>query len=352
MTEIVRAEDGWMTQEYVCEGFKVSPVWGKAALVQASIVHQYDRCEAFTASVKLYFVDRSNLTFPFPFVADSVAVAVHVNGGDSDSATMGNSAALKALGSGKIEERVDSAHTQGVGCASSGEFTRPQQLQASTPQLPRNLVLASGANRTFEELKLFAESCAQFVTSGACVIFRSAADRTGTAVPGSWRRLANVHFVYSGTDYAPTIPDMAPTDDSTTRQLARPAIGDFAHGRTYIGMLASFKDYLHRHPCSFDKLMYIDPENAMFQSDPFDRVTKGLHVLAEAVGLREVNQQNMVNAIHDPADDSALRDGNATMWHIREPGGYGHCVTVVVYSRFRAPPLVITSRVEGSAERV
>ena len=341
-TTVVTAEDGWMTQAYDCKDHPI-PFWGPANLVQASILHQYDRCGPLNTAVMEHLKDYHDgdrrpaaLTPGIPSATKQPAVAI-----------------------GGVQVELP-PNSQRDGCPSRPPSARARS-STSAPPPRRNTVLANGAGCSIAELVLFAESCVAHVVSGACIVFRGGAeaehDRAFKRTTGRDRRwvakLANVHLVYEGVDYNATVPTQLRDVGAAASAGSGRAAGilDMSEGRRFAGMLASFKDYLAQHRCAFDKLIYLDVRNTFFQSDPFERMGVGLHGLAESVGLREIDQQERVDFIHDP-DDGANVGLDATMRFIPESGAFG------VASGTRPSPAVIRqclhphSRAVGPASEI
>ena len=89
----------------------------------------------------------------------------------------------------------------------------------------RNVVLAMGSSYNKRQLRNFAHSCADFVTSGACIIFRKASDKKKNEFNTWIDTLSNVFLAFEGTDYFPAnaiakIPESLRHEESSAMKLS------------------------------------------------------------------------------------------------------------------------------------
>ena len=89
----------------------------------------------------------------------------------------------------------------------------------------RNVVLAMGSSYDKRQLRNFAHSCAEFVASGACIVFRKGSDKRNTEVNTWIDTLPNVFLVFEGSDYFPDsaiakIPESLRHEDSSAMKLS------------------------------------------------------------------------------------------------------------------------------------
>ena len=76
--------------------------------------------------------------------------------------------------------------------------------------------------------------------------------------------------------------------------------------------IAAFKDFMRRHPCSLDKVVQMDTRDAVFMSDPFDNIVRGLYVSEEVYTLRSEQKYTgrWLDDIKDPTDEMRSRTIN------------------------------------------
>jgi len=194
-------------------------------------------------------------------------------------------------GNKSIKLRLTMPNSQQDNCSSS----QPSGTSSSKWNGKRNLVISMGSSYDRNMLQPFVNSCSAYVKSAVCVILRSAKDKADTATASWVNTVPNVFFAYEGADW---------NIDETIALLPKGIETDPTKMLAETKRILAQKAFLFRHPCAFDKIVSIDSRDAFFQSDPFDRVIKGLYLDSEIYNLRfEPYNSNWVNLIRDPNDE-------------------------------------------------